>query len=124
MRTALDQALGQPPSPGYSSGLAQGQPILAIHIQELRNRVVNSWNTSVQIPVDGHANLSDDITTNGITTAGFTYDAAGNQVRALIPGSSNSQRFQYDAANRLVNVKTDNNQTVIASYTYGDSNER
>ena len=39
MRTALDQALGAPPSPGYSAGLAPGQPILAIHIQELRERV-------------------------------------------------------------------------------------
>jgi RHS repeat-associated protein len=124
MRSALDEVLGPPPSPGYSAGLAQGQPILAIHIQELRNRVVAAWNAPVQIPVDGHANLSYDLTTNRITTAGFAYDAAGNQVRALIPGSSNSQRFQYDAANRLVRVKTDDNQTVIASYTYGDSNER
>ena len=124
MRTALDQALGPPPAPGYSAGLAQFQPILAIHIQELRNRVVAAWNAPVQIPVDGHANLSYDTATNRITTAGFAYDAAGNQVRALIPGSSNSQRYQYDAANRLVKVKTDDNQTVIATYTYGDSNER
>ena len=34
MRTALDQALGAP-SGGYSTGLAQGQAIKAIHIQEL-----------------------------------------------------------------------------------------
>jgi len=31
MRTALDQALGAPPS-GYSAGLAQNQPIKAVHI--------------------------------------------------------------------------------------------
>jgi YD repeat-containing protein len=122
MRSALDEALGQP-SPAYSPGLAQGQPILAVHIQELRNRVVANWNSSVQIPSDGHASLSYDPATNRINSAGFAYDAAGNQVRALIAGGA-SQRFQYDAANRLVNVKTDNNQTVIASYTYGDSNER
>ena len=42
MRTALDQALG-PPSPAYTAGLAQGQPILAIHIQELRDRVLAAW---------------------------------------------------------------------------------
>ena len=42
MRTALDQALG---AGGYSAGLAVGQPIKAIHIQELRNRVLNSWNS-------------------------------------------------------------------------------
>ncbi|MEK6280527.1 MAG: RHS repeat-associated core domain-containing protein [Acidobacteriota bacterium] len=122
MRTALDQAL-EPPSPAYSAGLAQGHPILAIHIQELRNRVVAAWNTSSQIPRDGHANLSYDSATNRITTAGFAYDAAGNQVRALIPGSSNSQRFQYDAANRLANVRTEAS-VIIARYTYGDSNER
>lgn len=44
MRTALDQALGLPAG-GYSSGLATGQPIKAVHIQELRNRVLNSWNS-------------------------------------------------------------------------------
>jgi hypothetical protein len=33
-----------------------------------------------------------------------------------------SQRFQYDAANRLARATTDN-QTIIAGYTYGDSNK-
>jgi RHS repeat-associated protein len=75
------------------------------------------------IPVDGHASLSYDSTTNRITTSGFSYDAAGNQVRALLPGGPSSQRFQYDAANRLANVRTDTS-VIIASYTYGDSNER
>lgn len=123
MRVALDEALGPPTSPGYNPGLTQLQPVLAVHIQELRNRVMAAWSVSIQIPVDGHANLSYDAATNRINSAGFTYDAAGNQVRALIPGSSNSQRFQYDAANRLMNVRTDNNQ-MIAAYTYGDSTER
>jgi RHS repeat-associated protein len=45
MRTALDQALGAP-SGGYSPGLAQYQPVMAIHIQELRNRVLGAWNSS------------------------------------------------------------------------------
>ena len=44
MRTALDQALGAP-SGGYSPGLAQGFPIKAIHIQELRDRVLAAWTT-------------------------------------------------------------------------------
>lgn len=123
MRIALDQALGAP-SPSYAAGLALGQPILAIHIQELRDRVVAAWNASNQIPRDGHASLSYDSASNRITTAGFAYDAAGNQVRALIPGGTGSQRYRYDAANRLVQVRTDDNSTVIASYTYGDSNER
>jgi RHS repeat-associated protein len=123
MRTALDQALGAP-SPAYAAGLAQGQPILAIHIQELRDRVVAGWAASSQIPRDGHASLSYDTATNRITTSGFAYDTAGNQTRALVAGGSASQRFQYDAANRLVKVKADDNTTVIATYTYGDSNER
>jgi YD repeat-containing protein len=106
MRTALDQALGPPSAPGYSSGLAQYQPVLAIHIQELRNRVVAAWISSSAIPRDGLASASYDATSNRITTAGFDYDKAGNQVRALAPGSG-SQRFQYDAANRLVKVKAD-----------------
>ena len=124
LRTALDQALGPPPALGYSAGLAQGQPILAVHIQELRQRVKDNWNSSSSIPPDGLASVSYDPSSNRITSAGFAYDAAGNQTRALIPGSSSSQRFQYDAANRLVKVKADDNVTVLASYIYGDSNER
>ncbi|MGZ8844876.1 MAG: RHS repeat-associated core domain-containing protein [Pyrinomonadaceae bacterium] len=123
MRTALDQALGAP-SPAYASGLAQGQPILAVHIQELRDRVVSGWNASSQMPRDGHASLSYDTATNRITTSGFDYDKAGNQVRAMIPGGTASQRYKYDAANRLVQVRTDDNNTVVGSYTYGDSNAR
>src|SRR5204863_6889731 len=42
MRVALDEALG-PPSPAYTGGLDHNQPILAAHIQELRNRVLNAW---------------------------------------------------------------------------------
>ncbi len=45
MRTALDQALGAP-SGGYSAGLAQGLPIKAIHIQELRDRVLSAWSST------------------------------------------------------------------------------
>src|SRR5207245_2522472 len=40
MRTALDQALG---AGNYAVGLAQGQPVKAIHIQELRDRVLAAW---------------------------------------------------------------------------------
>jgi RHS repeat-associated protein len=42
MRAALNEALGAP-SGGYSAGLAQWQPILAVHLQELRNRVLGAW---------------------------------------------------------------------------------
>jgi RHS repeat-associated protein len=47
MRTALDQALGAP-SGGYSAGLAQGQPIKAIHIQELRDRLTAASGSDVR----------------------------------------------------------------------------
>ena len=45
MRIALDDALGGPPLMGYGAGLAATLPILAIHIQELRNRVLDAWNS-------------------------------------------------------------------------------
>jgi RHS repeat-associated protein len=96
-------------------------------IKQDSSPAVNSHHASPSpqqtIPVDGHSILAYAATTNRITTAGFAYDAAGNQVRALIPGGG-SQRFQYDAANRLVKVKADDNVTVIGSYTYGSSSKR
>ena len=66
MRIALDGALGPPPSPGYARGLAYGQPILAVHIQELRDRVKNNWNSSASIPRDGLGSLSYGTTTRGV----------------------------------------------------------
>jgi len=78
----------------------------------------------VTIPRDGLQGLTFNAATNRIDSPGWAYDAAGNQVRALAQGGSVSQRFQYDAANRLVKVKADDNVTVLASYTYGDRNER
>lgn len=44
MRIAVDEALG-PPSTSYTADLASTKPILAAHIQELRNRVLNAWNS-------------------------------------------------------------------------------
>ena len=48
MRTALDQALGAP-SGGYAAGLAQNQPVKAIHIQELRDRVLAAWTSGSSV---------------------------------------------------------------------------
>jgi len=42
MRIALDQALGAPTN-GYASGLATDQLVMAVHIQELRDRVLAAW---------------------------------------------------------------------------------
>jgi RHS repeat-associated protein len=62
MRTALDQALG-PPSPPYTGGLALNQPILAIHIQELRDRVLAVWNSGGSGGPDTRWLVSDQLGT-------------------------------------------------------------
>ncbi len=121
MRTALDQALGVPAG-GYSAGLAVGQPILAVHIQELRDRIKASWSVSIQIPRDGFNSMSYSVGSNRISAIGFEYDAAGNQTKVLLPDGA-ARFFEYDAANRLAKVR-DENQVVIASYTYGHGNRR
>jgi len=75
------------------------------------------------VPADGLTWMGIDSTSNRLNGPGFAYDAAGNQTRTQNSGGV-WQRFQYDAANRLVKVKADDNVTVLATYTYGDSNER
>ncbi|HEV8431029.1 MAG TPA: RHS repeat-associated core domain-containing protein, partial [Pyrinomonadaceae bacterium] len=60
--------------------------------------------------------------TNRISNDGWYYDAAGNQTR--VQNGASWQRYQYDAANRLVKVKADDNTTVLLSYTFGSSNQR
>ena len=128
MRTRLEEAraaLLLAPTSYTDPTLTVGTtPVKAVHIQQMRDSLKAAWTTSTQISRDGHSALSYNTASNRITTAGFAYDAAGNQVRALVPGGGVSQRFQYDAANRLVKVKLDDNTTVIALYTYGNSNER
>jgi RHS repeat-associated protein len=127
MRTRLEEArtaLGLAATTYTDPGLTVGTLVKAAHIQEIRDSLKAAWNTSTQISRDGHASLSYDTASNRITTSGFAYDAAGNQVRALTAGGSVSQRFQYDAANRLVKLKADDNTTVLATYTYGSTNER
>jgi RHS repeat-associated protein len=74
------------------------------------------------VAADGWGSLSYDSATNRIVVSGWSYDAAGNQTR--VQNGAGWQRFQYDAANRLVRVKADDNVTVLASYTYGPTNKR
>ncbi|HET8782761.1 MAG TPA: RHS repeat-associated core domain-containing protein, partial [Pyrinomonadaceae bacterium] len=127
MRTRLGEArtaLSLGATTYTDPSLTAGAIIKKQHIQEIRDSLKSAWTVSSQISVDGHASLTYDAASNRITTSGFAYDTAGNQVRALIPGGTGSQRYQYDAANRLVNVKTDDGSTVIASYTYGHSSAR
>lgn len=78
------------------------------------------------VPGDGWYSLHYENASNRINDSGWYYDAAGNQTRAQVQTQTGTgwQLFQYDAANRLVRVKADDNVTVLASYTYADSNER
>lgn len=115
--------LGLPAASYTDPSLSAGMTVKAAHIQELRQSVTEALIVNASIPLDGLANLSFDAATNRITTTGFAYDAAGNQTRAQ-NGAGGWQRFQYDAANRLVKVIADGNGAVLATYTYGDSNER
>ena len=126
MRARLDEArtaLGLS-NPTYTDPtLTVGSTsIKAIHLQELRDRIRGAWATSLEVPRDGHATLTYNEQTNRISTAGYEYDAAGNLTRSQSAGGG-WQRFEYDAAGRLVNVKTDAN-ALIASYSYGASNQR
>src|SRR6185369_7407748 len=93
MRTRLEEArtaLGLSATVYTDPALAANFLIKAAHIQELRDSLKAAWNTSSQISRDGHASLSYDVASNRITTAGFAYDAAGNQVRALVPGGGST----------------------------------
>ncbi len=74
---------------------------------------------SGSIPLDGLASLSYDPTNNRITTPGNEYDPAG----ILIRSSGTQQQYRYDCAGRLAQV-LDGNGTVLASYSYGASNQR
>jgi RHS repeat-associated protein len=74
------------------------------------------------VPADGIASLSYDAASNRITTGGYYYDANGNQTR-VIKTDGSVQRFQYDAANRLVRVNNDYG-TALQYIWYADNNER
>jgi len=116
---------------GYTDAtLAAGVTVIKkIHVAELRQRATRGASATSgggqpggPAPSDGHTSLSYDTATNRISSAGWEYDAAGNQTRVQVAGGA-WQRMEYDAANRLVRVKTDAG-AVLASYTYGDSNAR
>jgi YD repeat-containing protein len=75
------------------------------------------------MPRDGIANVSYNTTNNRITTAGFEYDTAGNQIRGLAADGVNWLKFEYDAANRLRLIKRDDD-TYLQAYTYSATNAR
>lgn len=72
---------------------------------------------------DGLGPLTYDLLTNRITTNGFAYDAAGNQISSL-RGDGRIQKYQYDAAGRLAKVLDDDGNLVEAYSYYDASNLR
>jgi RHS repeat-associated protein len=77
---------------------------------------------SDNVPSDGLPSLSHNTANNRISTTGWEYDLAGN----LIRGQNESgvwQKFEYDAASRLVKIKDDSNNA-LETYTYGASRNR
>jgi RHS repeat-associated protein len=83
---------------------------------------------SADIQRDGLASVSYDANTNRISTQGFQYDSAGNQIRALEQDGTHWLKYEYDAANRLVAVRRDNGSgqpdTPLQSFTYGSRSNR
>lgn len=77
---------------------------------------------SQTVPTDGLASLSFDATSNRINTSGYQYDLAGNLIRGQKPDGT-WQRYEYDAAGRLVKIKDDSNN-LLETYTYGADRNR
>jgi len=105
-RTALDQILGAP-SGGYALGLASGQPIKAIHIQELRDRVTAAWNlysSSMSQHYDGDT-LRVKKTQNGYSTYYVRSSVLGGQVIAELDTTGNWSRGYVYAGGSLMAVQ-------------------
>jgi YD repeat-containing protein len=97
-----------------------------------RGSVTRSGAGAAAVPLDaiadtGNPNTSTflyNTTSNRITTDGYSYDAAGNLITGQAPDGS-WQYYKYDAAGRLVEVRANNQSgTLLASYSYGASNQR
>lgn len=86
MRMALDQALGAPAG-GYSAGLAQGQPIKAIHIQELRDRVLGAWQSVLPAP-SNLAAVAPSATQINLSWADNSTNETGFQIERTTPGGN------------------------------------
>lgn len=74
------------------------------------------------IPSDGLPVIAVNLRSNHISSPGVTYDEAGNLMRS--PGPDGTwQRYQHDAAGRLVRV-TDDAGTTLQTYVYDSSRRR
>lgn len=92
-----------------------------------RTNVVNSGVAAdgSAMPRDGIPNLTYDNASNRIATPGYEYDAAGNQTRSLAEDGTTWVKYEYDAANRLKQVRKDDvPQTPLQGFHYGSTNAR
>lgn len=72
-------------------------------------------------PRDGLSSVSINTANNRVNTSGWEYDLAGNLIRGK--DGTAWQKFEYDAAGRLVKIRNDSN-VLLEEYTYGASRER
>ncbi|HVQ36179.1 MAG TPA: RHS repeat-associated core domain-containing protein, partial [Pyrinomonadaceae bacterium] len=94
LRARLDEAraaLGMVPASYTNSTLTVGvTAVKAVHLQELRHRVTEALTANV---------TSYDTSTNRITTAGTTYDAAG---QTLTDAIFRGLQYQYNPEGRMI----------------------
>ncbi len=116
MRTALDQALGAP-SPAYAPNLAQGQPIKAIHIQELRTRVLAAWSTGTSLEINwlvadhlGTPRMIFDQTGSLATTKRHDYLPFGEELTTQ-GGRNTGQGYAADNTRQKFTSKERDNET-------------
>jgi RHS repeat-associated protein len=72
---------------------------------------------------DGKKSLDYDPLTNHVTSVGYAYDAAGNQVRS-VRADGLWQSYRYDAAGRLVKVLDEASGLTVEIHVYGADNRR
>jgi RHS repeat-associated protein len=118
MRTALDQALGAP-SPAYATGLAQGQPVKKVHIQELRDRVLAAWisgtgGTDIQWLVAdqlGTPRMIFDKTGSLANTKRHDYLPFGEELFVGTGGRTTAQGYTADTVRQKFTSKERDNET-------------
>ena len=72
----------------------------------------------------GH-NKANEITDIDSASTHVEHDAAGNMIRMTKPSSwSSHYHLEYDAWNRLVEVREDDDSTIVAQYAYDGQNYR
>lgn len=109
-----------PQSPGLFQWVTDSEQVYGYDRFGNRTSVTASTASGLSpVPQDGIQSLTFDAASNRITSAGFSYDPAGNQLQ-----NNTGQSFVYDAAGRIVKIKNQSGTATLATYTYGASNQR